>query len=260
MKSFDELISIMERLRSKNGCAWDMEQTYDSLKPYLIEESYEVIDAIIENDKINLKEELGDLIMLIVFFSQIAKEDNCFTIDDVLTNINEKLVRRHPHVFSTSEVSTTKEILKQWEDIKNVERKENSKEQKSIFDGIPKSLPTISKSFKLMDRASRVGFEYANIDDSINKIKEEFDEVKEAYIENDLNHLEEEIGDFLMTIIDFARMNKIDPDSALAKANKKFIRRFSYIEENARNGNRSLKNMTLDEMDILWNECKEKEK
>lgn len=260
MKSFDDLIYIMERLRGEGGCSWDKEQTYESLRPYLIEESYEVVDAIIEHDMNNLKEELGDLIMHIVFLSQMAKEDNIFNIDDVLRGINEKLVRRHPHVFKENKSITTEEILEQWENIKIDERKSSSKERKSILEGIPSALPAMLTSFKLMDRASRVGFEYENTFDSMLKIEEEFNEVKEAYKEGNKEHLEEEIGDLFMTIIDFARMNKIDPESALSKTNKKFIRRFGYIEKEAAKMNKTIQNMTLKEMDDLWNECKEKER
>lgn len=254
--NFNKLLSIISTLRGENGCDWDKEQTFDTIKPYVIEETYELIDAINNKDFSNIKEELGDLMLQVVLLSQIAKENELFTINDVLNDINDKLIRRHPHVFGDTTLKGSKNVLKQWETIK----KSENKERKSILDGIPNSLPTMNKSYKLMDRAARVGFEYKNTTDSFNKIKEEFDEMKEAFESNDKAHLEEELGDLIMTIIDFARMNNINPDSALSRTNKKFMRRFSYIENKASSLNKKLDDMTLEEMDSIWNECKSIEK
>lgn len=250
--NFDKLLDIVNTLRSENGCDWDKEQTFDTIKPYITEESYELIDAINNKDFDNIKEELGDLMLQIILLSQIAKENKLFTIDNVLREINEKLIRRHPHVFGDTILKGSKNVLKQWESIK----KSENKERKSILDGIPKSLPTMNVAYKLMDRAARVGFEYKNVADAFDKIKEEFEEMKEAFDSNDKEHLEEELGDLMMTIIDFARMNNINPDSALSKTNKKFIRRFTYIENKASTLNKKLECMTLEEMDNIWCECK----
>lgn len=257
MKSFEELISIVKKLRGENGCAWDRVQTFDSLIPCFLEEAYEVVEAINNKDYDNIKEELGDILLHVVFFSELANDENKFNIDDVCNNINEKLVRRHPHVFGDSQVKDVNGILKQWEEIKKEEKKDNNK---SILDSIPKSLPIMEKSYKLMKKAASVGFEYEHIDDSLEKIEEELIEVKEAYNEQDKEHLEEEIGDLIMTVLDFARMNKINPVNSLLRVNEKFKRRFQYIESMAKKMDRSLESMSLEEMDTLWNECKAIEK
>lgn len=262
MKYFQELVDIVSVLRSENGCDWDREQTYDTIKPHLTEESYEVIDTIVDKNFSSLKEELGDLMLQIILLSQIAKEDNYFSIEDVLKGINKKLIRRHPHIFADSNANGSKEILNQWERIKAEERKEKNKEKESILSGVPKSIPAMNAAYRLMDKAAHIGFEYKNIDDSLSKVKEEFLEMVEAYNEaklsGDKEHLEEEIGDLIMTVIDFARMNKIDAEGALLKTNKKFTRRFNYIEKSAKESGKDIYSMTLEEMDTLWNEAKKK--
>lgn len=260
MKSFEELICIIQTLRGENGCAWDRVQTFESLIPCFLEESYELIEAINNKDYDNLKEELGDVLLHVVFFSELAKDEDKFNIDDVCKNINEKLIRRHPHVFGDSDVKDVQGILKQWDKIKKEEKgSDNTNEFKSVLDGIPKSLPIMERSYKLMKKAASVGFEYNNIDDSLSKIDEELLEVKEAYNENDKEHLEEEIGDLIMTVLDFARMNKINPVNSLIKVNKKFKNRFNYVEKRAFEMNKKLEDMSLEEMDDLWNECKKQE-
>ena len=260
MDSFEELISIIKTLRGENGCAWDKVQTFDSLIPCFLEESYELVDAINNKDYDNIKEELGDVLLHVVFFSELAKDENKFNIDDVCKNINEKLVRRHPHVFGDSNVKDVSGILKQWDKIKKEEKNTTNEEGfKSVLDGIPESLPIMEKSYKLMKKAASVGFEYKHTDDSLSKIDEELLEVKEAYKENDKEHLEEEIGDLIMTVLDFARMNKINPVNSLIKVNKKFKNRFNYVEKRAYEMNKNLEDMSLEEMDNLWNECKKQE-
>lgn len=263
MKSFEELISIVKRLRGENGCAWDKVQTFDSLIPCFLEEAYEVVDGISKRDYQNIKEELGDVLLHIVFFSELANDENKFDIDEVIKNINQKLIRRHPHVFGESDIKDVDGILKQWDKIKKEEKaKKENKNYKSVLDDIPNSLPVMERAYKLMKKAAGVGFEYKNADDSLKKVEEEFFEVKEAYDEfcndneNNKEHLEEEIGDLIMTTLDFARMNKINPVNSLIKANNKFIRRFNYVEEKANEKNKKLTDMTLEEMDFLWNECK----
>lgn len=266
MKSFEELISIVKRLRGENGCAWDKVQTFDSLIPCFLEESYEVVDGISKRDYQNIKEELGDVLLHIVFFSELANDENKFDIEEVIKNINQKLIRRHPHVFGESDIKDVDGILKQWDKIKKEEKaKKENKNYKSVLDDIPNSLPVMERAYKLMKKAAGVGFEYKNADDSLKKVEEEFFEVKEAYDEfcsdneNNKEHLEEEIGDLIMTTLDFARMNKINPVNSLIKANNKFIRRFNYVEEKANEKNKNLTDMTLEEMDFLWNECKKSE-
>lgn len=266
MKSFEELISIVKRLRGENGCAWDKVQTFDSLIPCFLEEAYEVVDGISKRDYQNIKEELGDVLLHIVFFSELANDENKFDIDEVIKNINQKLIRRHPHVFGESDIKDVDGILKQWDKIKKEEKaKKENKNYKSVLDDIPNSLPVMERAYKLMKKAAGVGFEYKNADDSLKKVEEEFFEVKEAYDEfcsdneNNKEHLEEEIGDLIMTTLDFARMNKINPVNSLIKANNKFIRRFNYVEEKANEKNKNLTDMTLEEMDFLWNECKKSE-
>ncbi|WP_297276044.1 nucleoside triphosphate pyrophosphohydrolase [uncultured Brachyspira sp.] len=260
MDSFEELISIIKTLRGENGCAWDRVQTFDSLIPCFLEEAYELVEAINNKDYENIKEELGDVLLHVVFFSELAGDENKFNVDDVIKNINEKLVRRHPHVFGDSNVKDVDGILKQWDEIKKEEKSNDKNEFKSVLDNIPKSLPIMEKSYKLMKKAASVGFEYEHIDDSLKKIEEELEEVKEAYNDNDKYHLEEEIGDLIMTVLDFARMNKINPLNSLIRVNEKFTKRFNYVEESAFKMNKKLQDMTLDEMDKLWNEYKMKER
>ena len=255
--NFEKLIEIIKTLRGENGCAWDKKQTFNSLVPLFLEESYELTSAISNKDYDNIREELGDLLLHIVFFSELANEldsENKFNIEDVLKEINEKLIRRHPHVFGDSKVDTVDGVLKQWEEIKKEEKKD--KKFQSILDDIPISLPEFEKSYKLMKKASSVGFEYPDIKDSIKKIDEELEEVKEAFLENDKEHLEEEIGDLIMVIIDFARMAKINPINSLIRCNNKFKRRFAYIEKKAKEMNKPLEELTLKEMDDFWNEYK----
>ncbi len=256
-KEFDKLIEIIKVLRGENGCAWDKKQTFDSLIPLFLEESYELTSAISNRDYDNIKEELGDILLHIIFFSELANEleyENRFNIEDVLKEINEKLIRRHPHIFGDSKVNTVDGILKQWEEIKKEEKKD--KKLESILDDIAINLPIFEKSYKLMKKAASVGFEYPNIEDSIKKIDEEVAEVKEAFLENDKEHLEEEIGDLIMVVIDFARMAKINPVNSLIRCNNKFKKRFNYIEKKAKEMNKPLEELTLKEMDDLWNEYK----
>ncbi len=260
MTSIDKLIDIVSTLRGENGCDWDKEQTIESIKPCLIEEAYEVVDAIMEQDRDSLKEELGDLLLQVVFLSQICAEDGQFTIDDVANGISEKLIRRHPHIFGDSKASGSKEILSQWEEIKKEERKAKGKEKTSVLDGVPKSLPEMTKSLRMHEKASRVGFDYEHIDDAFAKIEEELGEVLDAYKNSTPEHTEEEIGDLLTVVINFARLLKIDPEVALHKSNNKFKNRFGYIEQSAAKINKNIKDMTIAEMEALWQESKMLEK
>ncbi len=247
MDAFDELLKIMEELRQK--CPWDREQTHESLKKYLLEEAYELLDAINSGDDGKLKEELGDLLLQVVFHSQIAKERSAFDIWDVIKDLNKKLVERHPHVFGCEDAD---KVLKNWE-----ERK--LKERQSVLDGVPKSLPALARSQKLQDRASLVGFDFENIDQVFKKLEEEINELKEALSLEDKRSLEHELGDILTAVVELARFLGLDAELCLQKANDRFERRFRYMEERARLMGKSLKEMSLEEMDRLWLEAKSKE-
>ncbi|MCX7724528.1 MAG: nucleoside triphosphate pyrophosphohydrolase [Thermodesulfovibrio sp.] len=251
-EKFDRLVEIMEILRSEKGCPWDKIQTHDTLKKYLIEETYELIEAIENKDPNSIKEELGDLILQIVFHSQIAKEQGSFDINDVIDSITQKMIGRHPHVFGDADFKTPEEVLKQWDERK----KEEGKLGSSILDGIPKALPSLLRAYKIQSRVAKVGFDWENIDGVIEKIKEELKEVEEAVKLGEKEKIEEEIGDLLFSLVNLARFLKIDPETALRKTNKKFEERFKKLEKIAQQRGKDLKNMTLSEMDTIWEEVK----
>ena len=257
MKELKELIDIMATLRSENGCNWDKKQTYDSLKEYIIEEAYEVVDAVESRNFEHMKEELGDLLFNIVFYAQIASEDKKFNINDVAKDISEKLIRRHPHVFNVPANLTPDEVLANWNKIKQQEKINNPKPE-SVLDGIPKSLPSILRAEKLQKLAAKVGFDWANIEDVKKKLHEEIDELyKEIQTEKqDMNKIEDELGDVLFSVINLSRFLKVSPEVALNRANLKFTSRFQFIEKEAKLENKNLENMTLEEMDELWDKAK----
>ena len=244
--SFDDLVKVMERLRRE--CPWDREQTHESLKKYLIEEAYEVLDAIDSKDDEKLKEELGDLLLQPVFHAQIAKDRGAFDINDVIDTLVRKLIERHPHVFGDA---NPEEVLKNWE-------KKKIEKRKSVLDGIPKHLPALMRSQKLQDRASRVGFDFTHISQVFDKIEEEIEELKESLEREDRENIKHEIGDILTAVVELARFVGVDAEEALQEANERFIRRFRYIEERAKEMGKSLEEMTLEEMDKLWEEGKTK--
>ncbi len=244
--TFQDLLKVMEELREK--CPWDREQTHESLKKYLIEEAYEVLDAIDSGDDEKLKEELGDLLLQPVFHAQIAKERGSFDINDVIDALVEKLIERHPHVFGDA---NPEEVLKNWDKKKNEKRE-------SIFEGIPKHLPALMRSQKLQDRASQVGFDFTDISQVFGKIEEEINELKESLEENDRENIRHEIGDILTAVVELARFVGVDAETALQEANDRFVRRFSYIENRAKEMGRKLEDMSLEEMDKLWEEGKKK--
>ncbi len=244
--NFEDLVRVMEELRKK--CPWDREQTHESLKKYLIEEAYEVIDAIDSKDDERLKEELGDLLLQPVFHAQIAKERGAFDINDVVDALVRKLIERHPHVFGDAK---PEDVLKNWER-KKMERR------RSVLEGIPKHLPALMRSQKLQDRASQVGFDFSRVEEVFEKIEEEIGELKESIEKGDKENLEHEIGDILTAVVELARFLGVDAETALQKANDRFVRRFQYIEKRAEEMGRSLEEMSLEEMDRLWNEAKEK--
>ncbi|MEW6655257.1 MAG: nucleoside triphosphate pyrophosphohydrolase [Aquificota bacterium] len=245
MQPFEELLKIMEELRAK--CPWDKSQTHESLKKYLIEEAYELLDAIDSKDDKKLKEELGDLLLQVVFHSQIAKERGAFDIWDVIRELNKKLIERHPHVFGCE---SPEEVLKNWE-----ERK--LKERESVLDGVPKSLPALMRSQKLQDRASLVGFDFERPEQALEKLLEEIEELKGAMALKDRRELEHELGDILTAVVELGRLLGLDAELCLQKANDRFEKRFKYIEKKAKELGKNLKDMSLEEMDRLWMEAKE---
>ncbi|MBI3354392.1 MAG: nucleoside triphosphate pyrophosphohydrolase [Nitrospirae bacterium] len=253
-KRFNNLLKIMSRLRGKKGCPWDKEQTTESLKPFIIEEAYEVIEAIDEKSPEKLKEELGDLLLQVVFHAQLAKEKKEFDMEDILTTLEEKLIRRHPHVFGDVSYEDAKEVLVQWERIKK-EEKANSKRE-SMLDSVPKELPALLRAHRLQDKASRVGFDWKHIDDVFAKVEEEIKEFKGAVKEKKADEIEDELGDIFFALVNVARFLEINPEDALRKTISKFISQFRYIEEKAKEAGRELSDMTLEEMDKFWEEAK----
>lgn len=253
MKSrFDSLVELMSRLRGPAGCPWDREQSHQSLKSFLIEEAYEVNEAIEHSDFESLREELGDLLLQIVFHAQIAKELGKFDIGQVLDGIIGKLVRRHPHVFEKLELSSSQEVIEHWNKIKAGE-----KDQPSLLAGIPSSLPALLLALKIQARAAKVGFDWEKSEHVLKKLKEEVAEFEKAC--SDEGPVEAELGDLLFTLVNIARHFNIDPEEALRKTIKKFKRRFEHIERKADEKERQLKEMSLDELDSLWDEAKEVE-
>ncbi len=253
-KRFNNLLKIMSKLRGKNGCPWDKEQTTESLKPFLIEEAYEVIEAIDEKSPEKLKEELGDLLLQVVFHAQLAKERKEFDMENILETLEEKLIRRHPHVFGDVSYEDAKEVLAQWERIKK-EEKANSKRE-SMLDSVPKELPALLRAHRLQDKAARVGFDWKHINDVFAKVEEEIKEFKGAIKEKNSDEVEDELGDIFFALVNVARFLEINPEDALRKTISKFISRFRYIEERAKEAKRELSDMTLEEMDKFWEEAK----
>lgn len=249
-ENFQKLVNLVERLRRE--CPWDREQTNISIKNNLIEEAYELLEAIEEDDNQKMIEELGDLLLQVVFHSQIKKDEGSFDINTVIENLIQKLIRRHPHIFGESQVSNSQEVLDQWHKIKQKER-----EGSSILDGIPKRMPALIRAVKVQNRAAKVGFEWESIDDVWKKVEEELNELKEAKSQKEKTH---ELGDVLIALTNLARFLKIDPEEALHLSVDRMIQRFNYIEEKARQTGKSLEEMTLEEMDNYWNQAKQQEK
>ena len=225
-RSFDELVSLMTTLRGPNGCPWDRKQTLESLKPFIVEESYEVVDAIDRGDRAALAEELGDLLQA-VFVAEITRAEGSFDIDDVITAIHDKLVRRHPHVFGEVEAKDAEQVLVNWEKLKNEERKA---ENKSVLAGVPQSLPALLKASRLTEKAARVGFDWRRAEDVLAKIDEEVGELREAVASDDGQSIHDEIGDLLFSITNIARKLEVNAEEALQSANRKFLRRFESME------------------------------
>lgn len=263
-EKFDKLVEIMATLRGPNGCPWDKQQDFNTLKPMLVEEVYEVLEAIDNTDFDGLSEELGDLLLHVVFHAHLGKEAGQFDINTVIRKISDKLVRRHPHVFADESASTPEEVIKNWEAIKAQEKAEKLKnrtpEQRSLLEGIPSKLPAIHEAHQISSRAARVGFDWPDIEGVFEKLQEEVRELKEVIGQGSddtrRERLEDEIGDILFVIVNIARYLKIDSESALKRANRKFKARFQYMEgELARQG-KTLEQTTLEEMETLWQKAK----
>jgi tetrapyrrole methylase family protein/MazG family protein len=252
---FQELLNIMEKLRGDKGCPWDKEQTRESLKPFILEEAYELIEAIESGDPENMKEELGDLLFQIVFQCQIAKERKEFNISDVIEMISKKMIKRHPHVFGEADYRTSAEVVIQWEEHKKLE----GKERESILEGVPEALPSLLRAHRLQNRAASVGFDWDKIGDALRKLDEELKEFKKALETKEKNEIGDELGDILFMLVNVSRFIGVNPEDALRKTIAKFISRFRYIEMKAADDGRKLSDMTLKEMDELWEMAKQKE-
>lgn len=255
--SLAPLVDVMAKLRSEEGCPWDREQDHQSLKKYLIEEAYEVLDAIDQGDDDALCEELGDVLLQVVFHSQIASETNRFTIDDVIRKITDKLIRRHPHVFADTKAETTEEVLVNWEKIKQQEREEQGlKRRESLLDGIPRSLPALMFAYELQRKAAKIGFDWQDATGPLEKVAEEVEELVHAAQEGDQDRYAEEWGDLFFTLVNAARHAGINPEDALRRSSLKFDNRFRQMEQKAADMGADLQSMTLEEMDRLWDAVK----
>jgi MazG family protein len=256
-RTFDDLVRLMTRLRGPDGCPWDRKQTLPDLKAYVIEESYEVVDAIDQGDRAALAEELGDLLLQAVFIAEMTREEGSFDIYDSITAIHDKLVRRHPHVFGDVVANDAEQVLVNWEKLKQDERKA---ENKSVLSGVPQAMPALLKASRLTEKAARVGFDWRRTEDVFDKIDEETAELREAVAEGDAEHIHEEIGDLLFTIANIARKVNVNPEEALQSTNRKFMRRFESMETRVRERDQNLDQLELEEMDRLWDEAKAAER
>ena len=255
-KEIDELIDIIARLRAPGGCPWDREQTHKSILSCLLDETYEFFEAVEEGNVEGMREELGDLLLQVALHSQIARENGEFTIDEVAREISEKLIRRHPHVFGDVQVSSSKEVLKNWEAIKRKEKQH----RKYLVDGIPEALPALFRAEKMQRRVARVGFDWTNMEPVLDKVEEEFAEFRKAINAHDHNNAEEELGDILFALVNVGRHANICAEDALRATIKKFGRRFRFIEDKYATLGKDMKSATLEEMDKYWEESKKAEK
>jgi tetrapyrrole methylase family protein/MazG family protein len=255
--SFEAFGEIVAHLRAPDGCPWDKKQTHQTLRTHLLEESYETLTAMDENDSEGMREEFGDLLLQIMLNAQIATETDEFTMAQVVKGIYDKIVRRHPHVFGSVEVDSVDGVLQNWEKLKEKERKENGKDEqeKGLLDGVPSALPALTQAQEYQDRAARVGFDWPEVDGVLDKIREEIEEVKNA---QSLEEVASELGDLFFVLVNLARWRKVDAESALRKTNIKFKKRFAFVEQGAKKQGRNLSDMTLEEMDAFWNEAKKR--
>jgi tetrapyrrole methylase family protein / MazG family protein len=251
--SFESFQEIVAHLRAPDGCPWDQEQTHQSLRKHLLEESYEVIAAIESNDLPALREELGDLLLQIMLNSQIASEEGEFTANDVVKGIYDKIIRRHPHVFGDLKIGGVEGVLKNWEKLKEKEREASQAGPQGLLEGVPVALPALSQALEYQDRAARVGFDWPQVEGVLDKIKEEILEIQKAVTPSQLS---DELGDLFFALVNFARWKEVEPEFALRGANSKFKRRFAFIEQAAKKQHKNLSELSLDEMESLWEESK----
>ncbi|NLB87989.1 MAG: nucleoside triphosphate pyrophosphohydrolase [Syntrophomonadaceae bacterium] len=244
-----ELLDVMDKLLGEDGCPWDREQTHESLIRYLIEESYEVIEAIQEGDMNKLKEELGDLLLQVVFHAALAEREGHFNFEDVADTVTKKMIQRHPHVFGKMDLKTSDDVMDKWEGFKKQEGK------KFLLDGIPKGMPALLRALKMQEKAARVGFDWPDVKGAIDKFKEEVEELKDASSDE---QLKEEMGDMFFALVNIARLKNIDPEEALQLSNNKFARRFNYIEQEIKNNNKDFSDYNLTALDAIWDEAKSK--
>ena len=256
LNALSKLIQITDTLMGEDGCPWDKVQTRESLKPYLVEETYEVLEALDENDPDKIKDELGDLLYQILFHSKISSLNGEFDFRDVIDNLSEKMVRRHPHVFKDAKLSTPDQVIEQWEDIKKKEK--NKINQKSILDSIPINLPSLIRAQKIQKKAAKEGFDWEKINDVFDKLDEEIIEFKEAVLAKKNMDIQSEIGDIIFVITNISKFYKIDAEEALRSTNNKFIKRFHYIEQQLEGKGKTLKDSSLEEMEHYWQEAKNK--
>lgn len=256
-RSFDDLVNLMTTLRGPNGCPWDRKQTLESLKPFVIEEAYEVVDAIDGGDRAALLEEVGDFLLEAVFITELTREEGSFDVYDSIAAINDKLVRRHPHVFGDAVAADADQVLVNWEKLKSEERK---KENKGVLSGVPSALPALQKAGRLTEKAARVGFDWRGTDEVFDKLDEEIGELREAIAGGNKERMHDELGDLLFTIANIARKLDVNAEEALQSTNRKFARRFASMESRVHAGGRNIDQLTLEEMDALWDEAKAAER
>ena len=254
-KKFERLVDIMARLRAPDGCPWDREQSFDTIKPYLLEETYEVMEAIDARDFPGLAEELGDLMLQAVFFAQMASEEGRFTIDDSLDAITEKLIRRHPHVFGAGSADTADDVKRRWEEIKSEEKARKGAAPHGLLDSVPRKLPALVEAQQIASKAAGAGFDWESADQVIEKLDEELRELRVARDGGNRAEMEDEIGDLLFVIVNLARFLKVDPEQALRKTNAKFRKRFSYVESHT-----PIPGSTIEQMEAQWQAAKKSER
>lgn len=254
LEAFGEMLDVLDTLREK--CPWDAKQTNESLRPNSIEEMFELADALIRDDIQDIRKELGDVLLHVLFYSKIADEQQRFDIADVCDSLRKKLIFRHPHVYGTTQIDGTDDVLKNWEELKLKEKGGN----KTVLSGVPSTLPSLIKAFRVQEKTANVGFDWDSPQDVWNKVKEEIAEVESEIEKGNITDIEKEFGDLLFSIINVARKYGVNPDNALERTNQKFISRFNYVETKSKEQGKRLKEMTLSEMDVLWDEAKQIEK
>lgn len=255
-EKFQQLVGIMARLRAPGGCPWDREQTFDSIKPFTLEETYEVLDAIDRHDWKNLAEELGDFLLQAVFYAQMASEQELFGIEDALDAINQKLTRRHPHVFGDETAQSADDVKKIWGEVKAAEKRDKGKAEEGLLHSVPRTLPALVEAQQIASRAAQVGFDWENPEQVIEKLHEELAELDEARRNAAQSDLEDEIGDLLFVLVNLARFVKVDPEQALRGTNAKFRKRFGFIERKLAERGKKLEDSNIREMEALWQEAK----